>query len=357
MTRQRQQRREGKEGNRWVNKPPTAEELVQWFKDNVEIDDSLDPADYVGGVTLIASKEKSAEVVGWDESNSPMIEDVWDLVYTPYIKVETRVKYFHDLMEANEGWLGIIEPAAPKEQDDRLPAGFFIMSTKTGEATEVRFICKSMKVTVYRKDTVAVESVLVNSNDGIYEWRRKGTVVMDPPAATKNVPMLNSYGKADTNAMMKAETGAVGRALGMAGMLVIPGTGLATAEDMQEAASIREDAGDPSSAILPEDVVPGGEPEKAALDADDALRKIVVECLKRMEVHPPTREEFNTWAKGRGFERLSAVTSPALRGMAKRAENMADQAEVRAAEVAAHSEGEPEESSEPEPTPEPTTDE
>jgi hypothetical protein len=341
-----------------VNKPPTAEELVSWFKENVEVDEKLEASDYVGGVTLIASKEKSAEVMGWDESNSPQIEDVWDLVYTPYIKVETRIKYFHDLMEANEGWLGIIEPAAPKEQDDRLPAGFFIMSTKTGEATEVRFICKSMKVSVYRKDTVKEEWVLVDrglEEARRWEKQRTGVIVMDPPAATKNVPMLNSYGNVDTNALMKAETGAVGRALGMAGMLVIPGTGLATAEDMQEAAAIREDGGDPSSAILPDERLPGAESEPASLQADEILRKEVVESLKRMDIHPPTREEFNEWAKGRSFTKLSEVTSPALRGMAKRAETLADQAEVRAAETKAQAA--PEEPTAemevPEPAPEP----
>jgi hypothetical protein len=41
----------------------------------------------------------------------------------------------------------------------------------------------------------------------------------------------------DENAPMKAQSGANGRALGNAGMLIIPGSTIATAEDMTEALS------------------------------------------------------------------------------------------------------------------------
>lgn len=328
MAAQRAQRREGKEGNRWVNLAPTAAELSEWFTKNVEVDPKLKAEDYVGGVTLIPSNEKTKEVVGWNEANSPQIEDVWDLVFTPYIRVETRVKYFHDLMAAHDEWLGVIEPSAPEKQDIRLPAGFFMMATKTSDSREIRFVCCSMKVTVFKASTLKSERVLKDSRQGLYETVRQGKAILDPPAGTKVVPVAFNSGSVDSNALMKAETGAVGRALGMAGMLVIPGTGLATAEDVQEALIQRE--GDPrgaETAALPEGAASVAEdgPER-----EEDLRKQAAEAIARMKVHPGTESEFKSWAAERGFTRLSEVISPALRGMVRRAEKMAVEAEERA---------------------------
>jgi hypothetical protein len=319
-----QRRREGQEGNRWANKPPTPDELTQWFEANVEIDEALNIGDYVGGVTLIPNQEKSKEVVGWNDDNAPNIQDVWNLVFTPYMKVETRVKYFHDLVAAHD-WLGFIDPVTPSKQDPRLPPGFFTMATRV-QSGEVRFICCSMKVTIFKKEGFEQKRVLADSRQGLYETRRVGTVVKAPPAGTKAVPVLGYNDKADTDALMKAETGAVGRALGMAGILVIPGTGLATAEDMQESEVLRQTtpAAVPEGALLPEDSA------SDAIATDEALRAEATEIINGMKGLADDRvfTEFSKWAHERGFGKLSEVTSPALRGLVRKAQKMLDEAMV-----------------------------
>jgi hypothetical protein len=315
---QRAEKRYGREGNRWVNQTPSGDDVAAWFKENVPIDEALDHEHYVGGVTLIPNTERSKAVVGW-QGTSPVIEEVFDLVLTPYMRVETRVKYFHDLMEA-KGWVGFIEPVQPEKQDPRLPPGLFGTATMTADKKETRFVGCAMKVTVYEKRGLTLERVTIDKRTGEEAFRRKGKIVIDAAPATKVVTTLTTRGNVDVNALMKAETGAVGRALGMAGMLVIPGTGIATAEDLQEetgSTSVPEGA-----AALPPDFEPASE-----LDGDDALREQIGEWLDVMEnSFPATAKEFKDWAKGRNFGRLSEITSPALRGIHRKAKSMLDAA-------------------------------
>lgn len=227
--------RKGKEGNRWFNERPDGEEIVKWFADAVEMPEGLDYAHYVAGVTLIPGKEKSNEPRGFNEdTGAPMFTEVENLVFTPYIKVETRVQFWHDLMAANPDWLGVIEPVAPLKPDPHLPPGFSRLRVATAEDRVTAFTTCTMKVTVYKRSSVEWETI-TNQLTGEKQRIRVGETVRDPAPATKMVPMLGRYGP-DVHALEKAETGAVGRALGMAGMLVVPGTGVATAEDMRELA-------------------------------------------------------------------------------------------------------------------------
>lgn len=326
---QRAEKRYGQEGNRWVNQTPSGSEIAEWFKANVPIDDALDHDDYIGGVTLIPNKEKSKVVTGW-EGTAPVLGEVEDLVLTPYMRVETRVKYFHDLCAA-KGWVGFIDPQPPEKADARLPHGLFSTAVATADKKEVRFVGCSMRVSAYEKEGFEERAILLDKRTGEEGLRRFGKLVLHGAPASKVVPTLGRYG-ADVNALMKAETGAVGRALGMAGMLVIPGAGIATAEDLQEegtSAGAQEPQGDPD--------VPGFQPA-SELDGDDVLRAQITEWLTVMESsYPKAAAEFKAWAKERNFGLLSEITSPALRGMHRKAKGTLDQA-VEAEEKAASSE-------------------
>lgn len=325
MGAQRAVRREGKEGNRWVNVRPTGEELAAWFKANVDIDEHLKDEDYIGGLTLIPGNEKTKEIVGWDDGNSPKMSDVWDLVFTPYIRVETRVKYFFDLMNAYEDRVGVVEPIPLIEQDPKLPKGFFVRTVATSETESVRMICCSMKASVFKAGTMRMEKRVVDKRTGEEAFVRVGELLQDSPPATKVVPLLFNSGSVDINAVMKAETGAVGRALGMAGCLVIPGTGLATAEDIQE---LNAGGGAAGGNVLADEAVAAELPPGAGAPAepDEQLREQVVAAMGRMK--EPRVVEFKKWAADRGFGALSEVTSPALRGMLRKAEKIAKESEA-----------------------------
>jgi len=331
MTVERALKRLGREGNRWVNEQPSGGEISEWFAENVPIAEGLSDKDYVAGVTLIPNEEKAKTVIGWD-GNNPIIEKVTDLVFTPYMRVETRVKYFHDLMAKKE-LQGFIEPVPLREPTKGMPPGFFrlVVGIENGE---VRYFGCAMRVVVYEKGSLELVKMIVDKRNGEERMVRKGKVLVDA-VGTKMVPTL-SWGKADDNAIMKAETGAVGRALGMAGMLVIPGTGIATAEDMQELGSVPEPMMGSVAAELPAELPPEAAEglvsasSLAPPDPDAKLREEATAIIAAMGKFPETLAEFKAWAHDRGFQRLSEVTSPALRGLVKRANDMLTTAEQAA---------------------------
>lgn len=322
-------RRFGREGNRWVNTIPTAEELADWFEKNVEVDDDLEHSNYVGGVVLIPATEKSKRVTGW-EGNAPQIEEFEDLVFTPYIRVETRLKYLHDLCEKKK-WIAFIDPAVIEKQDAFMPPGFFKRAVATGENREARYVGCSKKVVIYEAQDFKEEKVLLDKRTGEEGTIRVGTIVRSAPEGTKTVPTVRVWGRgqsatvsADDNAVMKAETGAIGRALGMAGMLVIPGSGIATAEDVQESRSNEAQQPDgPSSegATLPEESPAAAivsEPASGK-DPDEQMREEITTMLAALESEfPEDAKSFKAWAQEKGYGRLSETVSPQLRGMHRR---------------------------------------
>jgi hypothetical protein len=313
-------RRKGQEGNRWVNEMPDPKALSKWFSDNVAIHDGLDHKNYVQGVTLIPATEKPKEITGFDTEGNPLISQVENLVYVPYAKVETRVKYFNDLMEQKaDEWFGLIEPVVGAKQDPSLPPGFFYLPVPTGDEKGVRFVCCTMKVTIYKRDGFEEKMEVFDRRQGLSKLIRVGQKVIDAPPATKMIPMLQTgWGDnrgervitADPSSLMKAETGAIGRALGMAGMLVIPGTGVATAEDMSEALNNPSPQSAPATepdaptAELPADAKPPTNEELAALKNE----------------HPDIFKLFQEWATGRGIKEMTSITDPAiLRGLTAKA--------------------------------------
>lgn len=313
--------RVGKEGNRWYNERPNGEAIAEWFSTAVEIPEGLKAESYVAGVVLIPGKEKANEPWGFNDRGLPMWQEVENLVFTPYMKVETRVQFFHDLMAANDDWLGVIEPVEPEEPNGKLPPGFSRIVVAEKDKAQVPFVTCTMKVTVYKRSTVETRTRL-DTRTGVLHTSRTGETLIDAAPATKMVPLLDRWKKADPHALEKAETGAVGRALGMSGMLVIPGTGIATAEDMQqalgqEAASGVEAGAETAPAAegsAARDV--GTEPSHAELVA---LASSTVNALK--EADEARYTTFLAWVQERKFgTKVGTMPDPALKELIKKAE-------------------------------------
>jgi hypothetical protein len=323
--------RVGREGNRWVNTTPSAEELATWFEGNVKVEGELDHKEYVGGVVLIPGTERPKTVTAWNGA-VPVIEEVEALILTPYIRVETRLKYFHDLCD-QEDWQGFIEPAKIEKQDPKLPPGFFRYAIATGDGRESRYLACSMQVTIYEKGSIEEKVITIDKRTGEQGVVRVGKIVRVAPGGTKAVPTLRvtrSATYADDNAVMKAETGAVGRALGMAGMLVIPGSGIATAEDVQEARAAEAAGPGPDGAALPEEPGTGAViPETAPGEGtDEKLREDINAALEVLkDQFPETYQAFLAWAKEKKYGRLSETVSPPLRGMHRRVTTMLTEAQ------------------------------
>lgn len=229
---------EGREGNKWVGRRPTEEEFAEWWASNVFIHEGLDPSKYAGGVVLIEQKPKLQRIVENEQTGQRSIQKFERLEFTPYSKVDTRVNYFWDLMEL-KGWLGVIEavPATRVEMpgltNTHLPQHFYRQQVESDKGWH-QYIGAVMKVTVFDPDHTRIVEY-VDKETGVPRQVYIGRKIIDAPAATKLVPALAYPDNPDDDAMHKAETGAVGRALGMAGILVIAGSGIATAEDVQQA--------------------------------------------------------------------------------------------------------------------------
>jgi hypothetical protein len=309
-----------REGSRWINQRPSGDEVASWFVQNAPMHEGLEAERYVTGVTLIPAKDKPKIL----SQNGQVIDGPEQLVWTPYVKVETRVAYFWDLMAAHPEWVGVIEPEPVKQletsgyRNTHLPEGFFHMPIQKADGKHVMYLGQSQRVRVYKADTLA----WVDAYEGGRKVRKlEGIPVMSAPAGTKVVPTLNKWGE-DPNAVMKAQTGALGRALGMAGMLVIPGSGVATAEDIQEAIERPGGVG----AELPGDTLEFAQ-QAAAATMD--LKGRAEELIARLSSdHPKALEAVQEWAKQRKLN-LAELTpeSPALRGVVRQLEKAVTEAE------------------------------
>lgn len=273
------------EGSRWLYAQPHPSDVAHWFSENARLHDGLDPADYIGGLQLLSQSEKVEETR--DVDGSQLVVEVERLVYTPYVRIDARIRYFWDLCELR-GWLGEITPAPiPRRNEggvynENLGAGFFRYPVKrkiSGREEDVHFIGCSMIARAY-------------DPDGSFRSGGKGKLVMEGPPATKVVPMLFKSGYEDPSAPMKAETGAIGRALGLAGMLIVPGAGIATAEDMHEVLRIEV------AAELPAPKLPESETAVASETAADLVAKAIAELE---ELNPDALGQIREWMNERGF--------------------------------------------------------
>lgn len=315
--------RQGREGSRWYNERPTGEDFAAWFEASVPLHEGLDHKDYVSGITMIQSVEKTKETIGFREDNGkPIIDETSNVVYTPYPRVDMRVKYWNDLLAAHPDWLGILEPIAPAAPTAGLPMGFFRMSVG-----EVRFVCCTMKATIYKRDTVKVEKVPVvdpRTRVRTFQTLRTGETIIDAPPATKMVNTMARYGP-DEFSLMKAETGAVGRALGLAGMLVVPGSGVATAEDMgeQQASEGQPPPTEPAPATPPEN---SQTDERTQEEIDSELRAQATALIETLKAKGGDEAfaEFQEWCKGRSIGKLSNTSGLPLKGVVKALEKRID---------------------------------
>jgi hypothetical protein len=292
--------RRGREGNRWINEQPQAAEVIEWFE-SVQIHEKLKHAEFIGGVTLIQQVEKSEVVLSFDQDGKPLIGERRDLVYVPYARVDTRVAYFWALMRENPQWLGSIKPVKAPQPVKDLPPGFF-RTTTVGQHGEAHYIGCSYQVEIV--DRISGLPV------GIY------------PGGTKVVPLSTKY-DIDHHALARAETGAVGRALGMAGMLVIPGSGVATAEDVQDAVSpaIQQGVGHAPAGLPVDLAAPDISP---AIEDVEGLRAIVKSKLEALGSDPERLKLFQEWVKGRNLGPFEGLDGSALKILIRRLEKELD---------------------------------
>lgn len=318
--------RVGKEGNRWFNQRPTGVEISEWFASAIDFPQGLTADHYIAGVTMIPGKEKANEPWGLNSEGAPMFREIENLVFTPYVKVETRVQFYHDLMRANaDEWLGVIEPIAPPQVDPYLPPGFSRLRVASGKKDAkvgvMPFITCTMKVTVYKRSSVKVREFR-NTENGRVETRLEGETVIDAPPATKIVPVLSHWGDPDVHALEKAETGAVGRALGMAGMLVVPGTGVATAEDMREV--IAEEGQSNALRVEEESPAPEGSAAKDAT-AEPSHAELVALCTSTAQALRDADEgaytAFLAWVNEKGLSgKVATMKDADIKVLLKKAE-------------------------------------
>lgn len=358
-----------REGARWINQRPSPEDFALWFNENVPLhDEALKLDRYIGGIVLIPAEE-TVKVPELSATGNLLITERKQMVYIPYPKVETRINYFWDLMALRkDDWRPVINPVevAGKYQGDgaiaqinrTLPPGFIVMPVpvfSNGAAGYSNFFVASFSVAVYDRDV---------------DWSRGEDGVLRPHAppimegrGTKMVALTKGFKDgsktwADENSIMKVETGAIGRALGMLGMLAVPGAGVATAEDMIEALSA-ERAGAteaPQEPTLPPTPatpaapaqqaaapIEAAAPEQKTAEQEAAEERTALLARTRELVntlgkdYPEKMEEFRQWATGRQppIRDLSKLQGGALKGTIKRLEKLvqegqdADSAEAK----------------------------
>jgi hypothetical protein len=175
----------------------------------------------------------------------------------------------------------------------------------------VNYVGCSMRVRILERSTVTfgeeVKRVDDNGRPHLHRVMR-GTPIFEYPHASKIVQVVGKY-DVDHFSVMKAETGAIGRALGMAGMLVIPGSGVATAEDMQEV---------PTAAATSPAAPPAQLPPEQVGESDDDIRAHVARNLTELAKYPEALAQFQEWARGRGLTTLEGLEGANLKGVARK---------------------------------------
>jgi hypothetical protein len=312
----------GRVGSRWINYRPSAEEVADWFQ-TVRLHEGMEHQDWLSGITLIEATEKHDHITGFASDGRPQVmKDVESLHLIPYPRVDARVAYFNRLMELTEDWTGFILPV-PAADPKGMAVGFYAMKVALPDGKLVSAVCYTARILVIEGEVVWEPEV---DPDGVERRYPHGDVILAGAHGTKSVPLVDRWGRFDANAVMKAQTGGVGRALGYAGMLVIPGTGVATAEDMREAQDQGSIPGSPSAAPDAAEERPSG---------DLALRAEAVEIIGLLkERHPEALAEFQAWAKERKFRKLSEIQGPALKGLVRKLQKIREAQADKEPEVA-----------------------
>lgn len=327
-----------REGSRWRHGAPTADEVATWFKEQ-PLHDGMQHQPYMGGVVVIGQNEKVKKTLLRPSDGVPYVEEVEEAVFTPYVKVETRISYFRDYVAANPDWRATVLPVPVKVIDNptsayfnaHLPEGYSIHAIRDNQEVTY-YICYTVEIAVWEAQGYADRLA------------GKAAAPVMQAVGTKQVPMKRRY--PDDNCMMKAQTGAVGRSLGFLGMLVV-GTGVATVEDVLESASadyaqpsaaaelppVVDREGAPVAQAPPAAPVAAQAPEAAVPDQtppegeDEALRKQALALQAEMERDfPDTWQAYREWYASRDFGRLADLSGPALKGAVTKLERDLDAA-------------------------------
>jgi hypothetical protein len=338
-------------GSRWLNEEPTEDEVREWFKLQ-HLHDGMAHEPYMGGIVLIAATEK-VKVTREKQNGEKYVGEEERAVFVPYVKVDTRISYFWMLVDVmnvaaqEDRYVGTITPVEQRRTTNEssawfngaLPEGFTSLPIRNENNSISRYVVATWEAAIWERQSYAKK---LAGQPAMPVLRGVGT---------KQVPLARRW--ADDNALMKAETGAIGRALGVAGILVV-GTGVATAEDMQEAAqgpSGAAAASDEGPALPPieagaatgadtgfgqvEEIASAVPQETTAAQDDEALRAAALAAQKELERdHPEVWAEILTWWKDRKFGRLSELTGPALKGAVIKLQRDLDTAKRAAAEAA-----------------------
>ena len=290
------------EGSRWRYARPSADELAKWFASQ-PLDEGMEHDDYIGGVVLIPANEK----VKRPKEDGQGTEEAWEQTYTPYVRVDTRISYFNELARLGN-LVSVIEPVdvprseSPAFDNRHMEKGYWWLVMGSGSTAE-RFLCCTMRVALFDKVTHFASDK---------ELRRRGerrTPIVEG-RATKAVS-----GGPDVDAPARAQTGAIGRALGVAGILVV-GSGIASAEDLQELGQPQ-----PTGPSLPEET--GEETSEALNERLMALEAQLKPCEEQWHA-------FSAWwserAKAAGWKSLNDAPIEVRRGMATKMQDLISEA-------------------------------
>jgi hypothetical protein len=321
------------EGARWRHHAPTTAQVAEWFK-SVPLDKEFADAHdrFISGVVIIpqSGKVKYATANGTTER--------YEMTFTPYMQIGTRLAYAHQLADERELVLRIAPLPVPRLDKQESPyhnanlgEGLWWHVVKDGEGNIVRYLCATQAVQFYERDEYYRAERHPDTKAVVWE----SIMPLLEGQGTKQVS-----GGTDMNAVMKAQTGAIGRALGVAGILVL-GTGIATAEDMQEFSGQAAAAPElPSVAAAPTEIAAGTAPEPP----EEREERLTHFRARAMAAETRLHElgaagTWNSWWDSRagieGWQGLGDVPLEALEGIVVRLDQAVSNAEAQGPAVEA----------------------
>lgn len=221
-----------RQGWEFIGTPPTREQIEELLG-NLPATWGVEPSDFYDYLTVLSSTKDFRH----QHEGGAVTRDS-ALVYTPYFSVAGRVKMLEQAQRAN-GWRVDFRPE---------------LVTPTGSPG---YLSMEERI-IYR---VYVE--IFRWNDSFGRWETLGT-----RSGTAWVPYAGGTDAARSNPYEKVETSALGRALAAWGFGVLPGSGVASVEEM---ASAREAA---ATARAERPAAPRGETNRP--ERGDVLEKLLM---------------------------------------------------------------------------------
>lgn len=250
----------------WVGEPPSLDEveaklkgLPPWWH--------LEPAEYVEFIQPLSQTKNMSLEKGRKE---------YATVWTLYVTVAGRVRMVNDAAEAN-GWVVEFEP------EPVTPTGIpgYLVYDEGGDEDAGRV--------VYREYV------------SIWEKTDDGAILLGRRPGTAWVPFSGGGGAIASNRWEKVETSARGRALAAWGFGVLPGSGIASLEEMQAAAEYAA-AGQSAPARRQRREAPKRE------DVESTLRQALVDYQDVTGVNDETMHDKVQSFVGRMFDKEVGLT-------------------------------------------------